>query len=817
MKKLFTTIMLFVATVMMCNRAWADGQHTINMQSENAAWATSSTDFQMSDIAAELGTDAATLYNAILAWKGASYASDLFCLKMEDDTWSYNHGSAADGAFYIGQDGSFHDGWGDAAGYCRLDYTEETLSITIGQTGSVEKGDIKCVVSLNYGGQTVVFDATLSIIVPEIDKTPVTTISDLEIVGRTKYTHTMQPDETWAAETNSIPVAGIASLLDIDPAYMEENFSAMLYAKHYSSNNESWDAELAHKFTATPNPGFWFNKGVFDEESQQESAELTHGEWLGTAENICFIVSLAYDSQSETVNCGIGQYPGAWALGDNHTADIYIVYGSKAYVITYDLTVDVNQDNTIEKYNNVGSEDITINRDPRGSWFELDSIKLDTAKILELFGDDVKFDDLTLFGEDKYGNITNAYTADAPGFWFTPEGAVKGFENGVASFYVDLITDTIVADPEQPENFTIERMLAIGNIPDMFKGGEACTARLFLMNGEDYYTINLTVNINSPAYTIQTCEIVEEVNINVKLVPTTSSWQTGTTDVTFLNDIIGTTSGKFYGINASGEYTDAYSVSEATTYGGGGFWMSEADETGTAYAAGYSSTGAYAIWYYNNTITWFNNPGFNQIGENNYGTFYLANLWDGKAVKLNVSIKYVANIVTIPLAGEEDITAAARSEEGSFSITKVDLNACTAALECTLEELYTEAEWFILDEEGNETLDNFQDDLGYIFNKDGYPTSEEDMTFAAGFFEDELHVFVFNEEDVENTYTTVLYAKFNEKTYAFNITIMSPEAVGISSTKVIKPESTRTFHISGRAASAVDDIMIRNGKKYIAR
>lgn len=52
-------------------------------------------------------------------------------------------------------------------------------------------------------------------------------------------------------------------------------------------------------------------------------------------------------------------------------------------------------------------------------------------------------------------------------------------------------------------------------------------------------------------------------------------------------------------------------------------------------------------------ITWFNNPGFNQIGENNYGTFYLANLWDGKAVKLNVSIKYVANIVTIPLAGEE--------------------------------------------------------------------------------------------------------------------------------------------------------------------
>ena len=302
MKQLFTTIMLFVATVMMCNRAWADGQHTINMQSENAAWATSSTDFQMSDIAAELGTDAATLYNAILSWKGASYASDLFCLKMEDDTWSSNHGSAADGAFYIGQDGSFHDGFGDAAGYCRLDYTEETLSITIGQTGSVEKGDIKCVVSLNYGGQTVVFDATLSIIVPEIDKTPVTTISDLEIVGRTKYTHTMQPDETWAAETNSIPVAGIASLLDIDPAYMEENFSAMLYAKHYSSNNESWDAELAHKFTGTPNPGFWFNKGVFDEESQQESAELTHGEWLGTAENICFIVSLACDSQSETVN-----------------------------------------------------------------------------------------------------------------------------------------------------------------------------------------------------------------------------------------------------------------------------------------------------------------------------------------------------------------------------------------------------------------------------------------------------------------------------------------------------------------------------------
>lgn len=818
MRKNITSTFLIAASFLASSNAWADGSHTVALSSEKAAWGTSSQSFAMSDIAAELDTDAATLYSEIQAWKAKGFASDLFTLGQADGTWSYEHGSAGDGAFYIGEDGTFHSGWSDAAAYCRLDYDEENVTITIGQTGLFEKGDIKCNVALNLNGQRVTFDATLSIIVPEIDKEPVTTISDLTVVGQYTYKTTVEPHSDWSVDAAPVKVEGICQALGIDPEYMEGHFKPMLYAKSFDSNSYTWSPTLTNEFTATPSPGFWFNSGVYVEGEEEMSNELTHGGWLGTTTNVAYITSLSFDAATETINGNIGQYPNAWNLGDNHTADIYIVYGDKAYVITYDITTNVDLDNTIDKYNNVGEEALSINRDPRNGWTELNTIELDTAKITSAFGDGIKFDDLTLYATDKFGNLTNAYTADAPGFWFTPDGAVKGFENGVQSFFVNLATDTIRNDEEHPEIYTMKKYLAIGNMPDAFKGGEPCTATLYLVNGDKYYAFNINVAIAKPSYTIQTCEVTD-VDLNVKLIPSASAWQVGTTDVAYLNDIIGSTQGVFYGVTEAGEITDAYSVAEATNTGGGGFWMSTADENGMAYAAGYTGDGAYAIWYYNNVITWFNNPGKVNVGDVHHGTFYLANLWDGKAVKINLTLKYVDKIINITTDGEENVNVASRSEDGEgYGSAIIDISKCAEVLECPEEELFTSADWYIIDADGNETAGNFVDNLGYAFNKDGYAVGEdEEQAFYLGFFDNELRAYAV--DDTEAKFYATLYVRYNEKTYAFNACVMSyEEATGINDVKTTEASSNATYDISGRQATeAVKGIMISNGKKVLVK
>lgn len=815
MKRDFTLIILCVASLFISQATWADGEHTIEMEADPAAWAYSSYGFDMGEIAAELGTDASTLLDAINNWRSINYASDFFMLKLTDGTWSSDHGSAGDGAFYIDQDGGFLSGWGSAAGYCRLDNDDTTLSITIGQTGNLSSGDIKSVCSINYNGQRVVFNTTLHVVIPEIDKKPVTTIADLNIVGSTTFKHTQPVYSSWENEPNTIPTPGITDLLGIDPAYMESHIKPMLFAKHFDSGSESWSPELAHDFTATPSPGFWFNSGVWDEETQAESTELTHGEWLGNTNNKFWVASLAFNPEEDAFECTIGQYPGAWTLGENHQADIYIVYGDKAYVITVDLTVDMEDLDPITNYNRVGEVDFTIQRDPRGGWTETDSLALDMEAVLAAFkasGVELTASDLTLYGTNEYGGITDNYTADPPGFWMTNDNVVTSYSGGEKNIFIDFMND-------EENNVWY---LKVGNTPDVFTGGETFADTLYLINGQNYYALNIELTMDKPSYTLADCEIIEKT-FNVQVVPSSSAWEIGKTSMVDIESLIGTSSGVLYGVNQAGETTTAYSVSEATTYGGGGFWMSPVDENGWAYAAGYSGTGAFAMWYYESNITWFNVPGFSQPGDIVYSTFYIANLWEGKAVKLNLRLKYVSQIAEIVTVGEEDILLAGRNEEGrDYAETTVDLTKAMAALECEDAEAFAvEGMWYALNESGDlvDTENNYDETCGFTLNDEGFAVNpdSEDGVVQVGFFDTVFRAFILSDEDVDKEYETTLYVTFREKTYAFHILVNTEKAVGIKTIDTTA-ESGATYDISGRLVkNPKKGVYIQDGKKILVK
>lgn len=810
MRRNFTFLILTLAFFLTGMKASADGSHTFGMQADYGAWSATSQSFEMSVIAEELGIDAETLSAAIAEWKTANYASDFLMLKYTDGTWSSDHGGAQDGAFYIDQEGNMLNGWSNAAAYCRLDYDDTTISITIGQTGNLENGTIKAVCSLNYNDQTVVFDASLTVGTeePDIDKEPETTIADLNIVGKSTYKTTQPLYDGWESVENSIPVAGISEALGIDSVYMKEHFSALLFTKQYSTDNEAWDADLIHKFTSTPTPGFWFNSGVWDEATQTESTELTLGSYSSDA-NKFYICNMVYNTATDAIDCEIGQYPEHWALKENHQADIYVVYGDKAYVLTIDMTVDMELD-PITNYTKIGEKEFTLPRDPRGGWTTTDSIPVSMSDILSAFGkagSELTPADLKLYANDSHGSITNTLTADSAGFWMTANNTATGYSADAANIFIELLNDSVNKD---------NWYLKVGNTPDKFDGGEEFNSTLYLINGKNYYLLDVKVTMNGPSYTIGQCEIIDH-NLTVELVPSDASWQVGTTDVKDIEALLGTSNGKFYGLTAAGDTTANYSVGEASTYGGGGFWMSEADTiTGMAYAASYTGNGAFAIWYYDSTITWFNQPGLPKAGDVCYGTFFIADLWNGKAVKLNVTVKYVSEIVDIKPVGTEEVSLLGRSSGDDIYEQEFSLETACGKLGCTEEELDESGEWLVMNAEGELTSENLDEMYGFAFDAEGNSVETTKAVFYAGYSDGTFKSYILDDVNVMKTYKAVIYLKYNNKYYEFDVVINDTDT-GISTVDEATDDTT-VYDLTGRKVlNPSKGIYVKGGKKILVK
>lgn len=782
--------------------------------------------FKLSDVAAQMQVTVTQLVDAFDEWTANAngdsngYACNGFFMLENSNTTPTFH-SEQYGGFEMDQEGNFsywNGGslWGVYIHY--MDVETDELALTICQNPSNPlKADQVChgTVSINLNGGQATFDLTFSVTAAEeIDKEAETDLSKLTIVGEASVECEQELNDQWWTYEYTIPTAGIAAALDIDAEYMEKMFRQMVFAKNYDATNEQW-GELTNEGDAVPSPGFYFSGGIIhinpETEAEYEDTECRNADY-GDG-NLFWISNVQYLIDDDAVYCYVGQYPGGMKAGETRKADIYIVYGNKAYVIHY--TVSIPSQTPITDLTKVGEETWTIEaRDPRLTWETLEYHNLDLDAIAALFtakaGKTVTPADFKLMATNSYGGITNTYTADSTatsqGFWMADGGTVGKYSDTSTSFYIDYIhSDSLKA-------------LALGNKPNAFDGGEAVTGEVYLVVDDAmYYQVNLKMNIIKPEYTIETCKITE-YNMNVKVVPSSSSWDIGTTSATNLEQMIGTSSGKFYGVTADGTITDAYSVGEAQTYGGGGFWMSEADTiTGMAYAASYTATGAYAIWYYDGVITWFNIPGFREAGDVCRGTFYLANLWDGEAVKINLTLNFVEKIVTIKPVGSEDLEVAARNSEGDdFSEISLDLSKACEQLVCTEDQLLENGTWVVINSDGDITSENFNDMYGFSFNENGEAVAEDKAVFQVGFLDGTIHSFVVDDENVDKPYKTTLYVKYNSKYYAFNITI-NDDATGISAVKNLADDTT-VYDLTGRkVASPSKGIYIKGGKKFLVK
>lgn len=779
--------------------------------------------FKLSEIATQMNCTAGQIVDALDEWSAAAngntngYAlSSLFWLENSSVTPTYH--SEQYGGYMMDQNGNF-DSWNAGAVWGiyihSWDIEKDELALTIDQnpTKPLAKGQV-ChgMVSLNLLGGKATFAITFQVDSGDgIDKDPVTDISKLTVVGENSISMEQEPNTEWLNYSYTIDTKGIAELLDIDANYMESMFKYMVFAKNYDFSNETWGA-LTNTGAATPSPGFYFSGGIIPEGEENESAECRNASYGDN--NLFWIANLQYSLESEQVSCYMGQYPNGMTVGSTRKADIYIVYGDKAYIIHYTLTVGVPNQTFITDLTKVGDLTWTItDRDPRKSWTELENLKLDINAINTAFsekaGKTITADDIVFKAINSYNGITADYTADnndsIKGFWLSSGGIVNSYSSSSACYYINYLKS--------------DSSLALGNKPSYFNGGENLTNSVYLVVGDSmYYEIKLNMNIMKPQYTIQTCKVTDYA-LNVQLVPSADTWEIGSTSMAKVEKLLGTANGILYGVTSTGDLTTAYSVTEATSTGGGGFWMSAEDENHMAYAASYSGTGAYAMWYYNNKITWFAVPGLRNVGETSYGTFYIADLWNGVAVKLNTTIKFVDKIVEINPVAEEDVAVAPRNATGDdFEEVSLNLNKCCEQLVCTESELLENGTWMVMGQDGYLTSANFDGMYGFSFNENGEAIANiDEAVFNLGFVDGTIHSFVVDDANVNKVYRTTLYVMYNNKLYAFNM-IVAKDPSAIESVEVTKAKSGKIYDISGRVVTKHSKgIYIQDGKKYFQK
>ena len=126
----------------------------------------------------------------------------------------------------------------------------------------------------------------------------------------------------------------------------------------------------------------------------------------------------------------------------------------------------------------------------------------------------------------------------------------------------------------------------------------------------------------------------------------------------------------------------------------------------------------------------------------------------------------------------------------------------------------------VRDADGNLTSDNFDSIYGFSFDENGVAVADmDDATFTVGYTEDgTMRAYVFSDDNLDKVYNTVLYARYNNRYYAFNITIGDEDAVAIKTVDTENVKSQRIYDLSGREVTAPSKgIYIRNGKKFIVK
>lgn len=804
----------------------ASAQYTVTTsQRPTTDYSNTGQQFNLTNICAALGTDTATF--------AAQYPEGDITFQAYD----------ADGnltSAYTGNTGEF---WLNKAGAVQaysgaywfiganFDIENDQLYVYTGQMPSAfsTADTVTTKAQLAYGDKSVTFDITLYITEP-LKNNSDGKLSNIQIVGSAEATHHQFPRTSYASDEVSIEVKDIASLLGIEAADLVDNMSSVMFAPttdEYSIISDS----LTNTSSATPTPAFWYAKTV----------DRSTGQWTNTLADHAYsdscriyIAGFALNATCDTITAQLGQYPGNVSANETYSATAYVVWGQKAYKLTYNLVVDQPDITSIDDMTMVGERTDTIKGlYASSSQYVLVPVTYPVDEIAELLG--CSTSELALQALQDETSFATGSTANNGGYWMNSAGYVTTW-GSTAIWYCEPASQT------DATHVDISSM-NVGLYPGNSQEGDTIRGSLYVVNpdGTKYYKLNIIGEVGAQQ-SISGLDIVKTLSASMQLVTSTQDHisedptSSGVSNQTpyyvtpeQASELIGTSSPTFYVLYADSTWkadgTHKYNKDDYKCTGTGtGFWLGQ-----EGYAANWGSTSPVGLMYaptLNGLFYCFQYPGSCTVGNTFKTTAYLVNEETQQAIEIKFNIVFVDALEDVSEVGTVDLGVAL---DMSDTETEFPIDDIAAALGADVETLLTSVKGKQADGTYSQATDAVGN--GLMFNNDGSCNNDGgNLGFTLSEDGKTITTFANSTDDLGATYTIEATVAFDVtaddgsvKRCVVNLTFMDPAtyanyAAGINGVKAETAKSARIYNLNGQqVGKPAHGIYIQNGKKFVVK
>lgn len=801
-KQLFAAMMLFA-----CIPASAQFKATVE-QYANTNYSQVAAEFKLTEIATALETDTATLAAALNAWynydeeSGAEKPADMFFLKSGDELVA-DYSTNAPGGFWMSSDYR-NVGHGDEAAFYEdiwFDSAEDLFGIYLGQYPNALKDGATLTPTfvLKHGDKQVTFDITYIVnplpTMPEAELE----IAKLEIIGETEVTVTQYPRTGYDADVVKVSIAGVAESFGLD----KEVFATMIPNQMYQAYTDDTYGMKVDSLLAIGYYDGWV--GLAFAENGDTLTEACAKSY-SSADARFYTNAWSYNEENDTLTCNLGQSPEKLVAGDNFYSYVYIVYGNKAFRIKYNLVIEAAPYVDPNDFVSIGTSTYVVEQ-VNLTDYSYSEIYIPIDSIAELLGTTATA--LSFQATGPEGGFTSSSTANAGGYWMTQNGIVCSWNSGV--FFVE---------PETSGDYSV---LHVGqHAENQLSVGDEAHTLMYLVNGTQYYTLDITLKIVQREAVAQDFESVATRNYTVQALDANYTWSeiANSASIPFADiySLIGTTEPVLYALNVDSvaaqkgeKYTKDYTMGEKP-----GFWLNEEGRQAPWGSAPWGITGLNSTAD-NFIIQCIQMENMGVVGDVYTGQFFLVNEENNKMLTINLTYQIVETIVQAEIVGEEWINLPVSMNDASvdYDLTKVATAFGLESVDALFEGYYVKG----LKADGTYTEGLDAINSGVILNTSGAAVEYGDI--GVGFSEDYKQIWTYSNVDIVAPFKAeaTFCFEIDSKRYIIHATLLDPEsyAAGIEGISADKKDG-KIYNLQGQEVAApAKGIYIKDGKKFLVK
>ena len=783
----------------------ADFEGSVNLKakSDGSAYNTQAAKFSFTDVASTLETDSATLSAALTKFmSGASDSGINFEVEYTDEnsavktSTSYTQGSP--GGFWMNINNEPIN-WGEGCIWYNTisfqtgeEHNEFFINIGLYPGAMIDGGGILTAnFILTFNEKKVTFGVTANVagktkLAVETEKV----FANLEVVATTSFTtEQFRVANSSQSEAGELVIADLLTKLGVSEDEILDNINDMVFIQAWNTTDDRLSDNLIEAAQTVYRTGL---------NASDEAINTCYGVSSDGEGCAFFLDTFGFDTETSTLSFNIGQSANIPADFDSYNADLFIVYGKKAYKITVTLNVKEREKVDFSQMEKAGEEEFVLELPEPGDTTSK-SFDIDLATIAEALG--VTEAELVIQPMQSEGVLTNNSTAYNGGFWFNIDGYVTSYGNNSAMY----------VEPTSNGNWSKVNMGQYTMTAIDY--GKSCTSNIYVLGSDKYYVLHFTLKIKEQQVNEDEVEqkdwvLAGSLTYDVQLVHAEKYDQNEITqiDMERMIEILGGDQIDSKSLYTWKEAVEAFDPEKLTNAYScdphPGFWMSADGKT----ASTWSSSCAYGMTVNvaSGEVSWYDHPGSsNTAGQSYEGKFYIANKATGKVCELVFNISFVDERKVIEVVGTENVEIVLSEENfnGDYYTAANDFAKVYDALNFGAE-FYPTGVWYGQNERGGFTvIPSFQgEDAGFdangVFIAEGVDAV---AAFAVGYDAEEgaFVANVFDEITDATKYSTKVAYEYDGKRYVFNIKIGSAAALAISNVNT-EVKNSDVYDMSGR-------------------